>query len=112
MDESKELERRLSDMLTEGDMEESGDTNQRERQLIPPKYEVRIQTERDPGMFEMADMPYVGAGVLASAGGMDKVVMKKLFAQAGIDQCVESEFVEIRDQTCFFQVLGNHKGTW
>ena len=28
------------------------------------------------GMFEMADMPYVGAGVLASAGGMDKVVMK------------------------------------
>ncbi|WP_340400404.1 hypothetical protein [Paenibacillus sp. FSL H8-0079] len=48
MDESKELERRLSDMLTEGDMEESGDTDQRERQLIPPKYEVRIQTERDP----------------------------------------------------------------
>ncbi|WP_440116136.1 hypothetical protein [Paenibacillus sp. QZ-Y1] len=48
MDESKELERRLSDMLTEGDMEESGDADQRERQLIPPKYEVRIQTERDP----------------------------------------------------------------
>ncbi|WP_458125237.1 hypothetical protein [Paenibacillus sp. Z3-2] len=48
MDESKELERRLSEMLTEGDMEESGDTDQRERQLIPPKYEVRIQTERDP----------------------------------------------------------------
>lgn len=48
MDESKELEQRLSDMLTEGDMEESDDTDQRERQLIPPKYEVRIQTERDP----------------------------------------------------------------
>ncbi|MDK8194293.1 hypothetical protein QP794_29875 [Paenibacillus sp. UMB7766-LJ446] len=48
MDESKELERRLSDMLTEGDMEESGDADKRERQLIPPKYEVRIQTERDP----------------------------------------------------------------
>lgn len=36
MDESKELERRLSDMLTEGDMEESGDADKRERQLIPP----------------------------------------------------------------------------
>jgi len=48
MDESKELERRLSEMLTEGEMEESGDANKRERQLIPPKYEVRIQTERDP----------------------------------------------------------------
>lgn len=48
MDESKELERRLSEMLTEGEMEESGDADKRERQLIPPKYEVRIQTERDP----------------------------------------------------------------
>lgn len=38
------------------------------------------------GLFEMADMPYVGAGVLASAAGMDKVVMKKLFAQAGLEQ--------------------------
>ncbi|WP_145410041.1 hypothetical protein [Paenibacillus xylanexedens] len=48
MDESKELEQRLRDMLMEGDMEDSGDADQRERQLIPPKYEVRIQTERDP----------------------------------------------------------------
>ncbi|WP_342554129.1 hypothetical protein [Paenibacillus sp. FSL R7-0652] len=48
MDESKELEQRLSDMLTEGDMEASVDAEEQERQLIPPKYEVRIQTERDP----------------------------------------------------------------
>lgn len=39
------------------------------------------------GLFEMADLPYVGAGVLASAAGMDKVVMKKLFAEAGLEQC-------------------------
>ncbi|CAM3407054.1 MULTISPECIES: D-alanine--D-alanine ligase [Paenibacillus] len=39
------------------------------------------------GLFEMADIPYVGTGVLASAAGMDKVVMKKLFAQAGLPQC-------------------------
>ncbi|KQY84338.1 hypothetical protein ASD24_11340 [Paenibacillus sp. Root52] len=48
MDESKELEQRLRDMLMEGDMEDSGDAEQRERQMILPKYEVRIQTERDP----------------------------------------------------------------
>jgi D-alanine-D-alanine ligase len=32
------------------------------------------------GLFEMADVAYVGAGVLASAAGMDKVIMKALFA--------------------------------
>lgn len=38
------------------------------------------------GLFEMADIAYVGAGVLASATGMDKVIMKKLFAQEGLPQ--------------------------
>ena len=31
------------------------------------------------GLLEMADVPYVGAGVLGSAVGMDKAVMKSLF---------------------------------
>ena len=31
------------------------------------------------GLLEMADVPYVGAGVLGSAVGMDKAVMKTLF---------------------------------
>ena len=31
------------------------------------------------GLLEMADVPYVGAGVLGSAVGMDKAVMKVLF---------------------------------
>lgn len=39
------------------------------------------------GLFEMANIPYIGAGVLASSAGMDKVVMKKLFHEAGLDQC-------------------------
>jgi D-alanine-D-alanine ligase len=38
------------------------------------------------GMLEMLGLPYVGAGVLASAAGMDKVVMKSLFATAGLPQ--------------------------
>ena len=36
------------------------------------------------GLLELADLPYVGAGVLGSAAGMDKVVQKQLFAQAGL----------------------------
>ena len=35
----------------------------------------------------MADIPYVGCGVLASACGMDKVTMKSLFVQAGLPIC-------------------------
>lgn len=36
------------------------------------------------GLLELADVPYVGAGVLASAAGMDKDVMKRLFRDAGL----------------------------
>lgn len=36
------------------------------------------------GMLEMQDKPYVGAGVLGSAVGMDKDVQKRLLIQAGI----------------------------
>jgi D-alanine-D-alanine ligase len=34
------------------------------------------------GLFELADIAYVGSGVLGSAAGMDKDAMKRLFAQA------------------------------
>jgi len=36
------------------------------------------------GLLELADMPYVGAGVLGSAAGMDKDIMKSLFRGAGL----------------------------
>jgi D-alanine-D-alanine ligase len=36
------------------------------------------------GLLELADIPYVGAGVLGSAAGMDKDIMKQLFAGAGL----------------------------
>jgi D-alanine-D-alanine ligase len=38
------------------------------------------------GLFELADIAYVGSGVLGSATGMDKSVMKQLFAAAGLPQ--------------------------
>lgn len=36
------------------------------------------------GLLEMADLPYVGAGVLASAVSMDKAVTKRLCKEAGL----------------------------
>lgn len=39
------------------------------------------------GLLEMAGIPYVGAGVLASAVGMDKGAMKAAFRDAGIPVC-------------------------
>jgi D-alanine-D-alanine ligase len=36
------------------------------------------------GLFELAGIAYVGSGVLGSAAGMDKDVMKRLFTQAGL----------------------------
>src|SRR5687767_10187243 len=39
------------------------------------------------GLLEMAGVPYVGCGVLASSCGMDKVTMKTLFKQAGLPLC-------------------------
>jgi len=36
------------------------------------------------GLFELANVPYVGAGVMASAVGMDKSIAKVLFAARGL----------------------------
>ena len=38
------------------------------------------------GLLELANIPYVGAGVLASAVGMDKAVAKQVFAARGLPQ--------------------------
>jgi len=39
------------------------------------------------GLLDLAGIPYVGAGVLASAVGMDKAAMKAAFRDAGLPVC-------------------------
>ena len=39
------------------------------------------------GLLELAAIPFVGCGTLASSCGMDKVVMKALFKEAGLPIC-------------------------
>jgi D-alanine-D-alanine ligase len=48
------------------------------------------------GLLELANVPYVGAGVLASAVGMDKAAMKLAFAAKGLPIC-DYEVVLKRD---------------
>ena len=45
------------------------------------------------GLLEMAGLAYVGNGVLASAAGMDKSIMKILFAGRGLPVCRSHDFV-------------------
>ncbi len=45
------------------------------------------------GLLEMAKLPYVGCGVMASAVGMDKIIAKKLFETAGIEV---TPYIEVR----------------
>ncbi len=47
------------------------------------------------GLLELADLPYVGAGVLASAVSMDKEIMKRLCAASGLP--VAEYVVALRD---------------
>lgn len=54
------------------------------------------------GLLELLNLPYVGNGVLASAAGMDKVMMKNVFAQAGLGQVkyvdiIRSEWEKAKD---------------
>ena len=48
------------------------------------------------GLLELANVPYVGAGVLASAVGMDKAAMKMMFTAAGLPICEYHAFL-VRD---------------
>ena len=58
------------------------------------------------GLLELADVPYVGAGVLASAISMNKVVFKDLMAHAGIPQVEYAAVREGDDPTAAVERLG------
>lgn len=63
-----------------------GETGQRDKLdvIFPVLHGTYGEDGTIQGLLEMADVPYVGCGVLGSAAGMDKVVMKRLFREAGL----------------------------
>ncbi|GIP33301.1 D-alanine--D-alanine ligase [Paenibacillus sp. J2TS4] len=56
------------------------------RVVLPVLHGTNGEDGTVQGMLELMDVPYTGNGVLTSAAGMDKVIMKELFARAGIPQ--------------------------
>jgi D-alanine-D-alanine ligase len=50
------------------------------------------------GLLELADLPYVGSGVVGSAVAMDKVMMKRAFAAAGLPFARSVEFRDGHDR--------------
>lgn len=59
------------------------------------------------GLLELANVAYVGAGVLASAVGMDKGVMKVLFTAAGLPVCPYRVVLRHEWQTQRDQIASN-----
>jgi D-alanine-D-alanine ligase len=50
------------------------------------------------GLLELADLPYVGSGVIGSAVAMDKVMMKRAFASVGLPYARTVEFRDGHDR--------------
>jgi len=57
------------------------------------------------GLLELLDLPYVGAGVAASALAMDKVLFKEVMAQAGLPQ-VDYEALRSGEDRSAVEALG------
>ena len=53
------------------------------------------------GLLDLADVPYVGSGVLGSAVGMHKGAMKQMFAAAGLPQGTYLEYRDGQDLGAF-----------
>jgi D-alanine-D-alanine ligase len=65
------------------------------------------------GLLELANVPYVGAGVLASAVGMDKAVMKLVFAAKALPICDYEVVLKrdwLRDERAVLQTVVNRLG--
>jgi D-alanine-D-alanine ligase len=63
------------------------------------------------GLLEMADLPYVGSGVLGSALGLDKVAQKGMFAAAGLPICPYTWFTTTEWSADHEALIGRIEGT-
>jgi D-alanine-D-alanine ligase len=79
---SKAIQRNASAELAQ----HSGSLNQTLDVIFPVLHGTFGEDGTIQGLFELADIAYVGSGVLGSATGMDKAAMKQLFAAADLPQ--------------------------
>ncbi len=62
------------------------------------------------GLLELADLPYVGSGVLGSAVAMDKVMMKRAFAATGLPYATTVEFRDGNDRDALVERVEQELG--
>jgi D-alanine-D-alanine ligase len=62
------------------------------------------------GLLELAGLPYVGAGVVGSAVGMDKVMMKRAFTACGLPIAKYASFRDGHDRVAFAGQVGAEIG--
>ncbi|MEB2302509.1 D-alanine--D-alanine ligase [Lysinibacillus xylanilyticus] len=82
------LENNITDFL----MDKDGKTVQFDA-IFPLLHGTNGEDGTVQGLLEVLNLPYVGNGVLASATGMDKVIMKQLFEIAGLPQVPYTYFI-------------------
>ncbi len=58
------------------------------------------------GLLELLQIPYVGGGVMASSVGMDKLMMKKVFREAGLPQVPYLGFTRLEIEQAKTNVVG------
>ena len=96
-------------------------TNSKQRKEVPGSFDVIFPVLHGTygedgtiqGLFELANIPYVGSGVIGSALGMDKELSRKLFKAAGIPTVPtvairKSEF--LKNSSAIFEKLQNELG--
>lgn len=84
IEEVKRKQIEAKDLETNSGLPTTSLENQKVDVVFPVMHGTFCEDGAIQGFLEMAGVPYVGSGVLASAIGMDKVVAKRLAEQAGI----------------------------
>lgn len=78
------LESQNSVMRVTSSATEKGDSSSAPMIMFPLLHGPYGEDGTIQGLLEIAGIPYIGCGVLASAAGMDKDIMKRLFLQEGL----------------------------
>jgi D-alanine-D-alanine ligase len=92
---ARTLQGKKEDVMIAGDpsrsglmrLNQNGEATERIDVVFPVLHGTYGEDGTLQGLLEMAALPFVGCGTLASACGMDKVTMKALFRNAGLPIC-------------------------
>src|SRR5438445_1956914 len=82
-------------------LEQSGAGSQRVGVIFPVLHGTYGEDGTVQGLLELAGLPYVGSGVIGSAVGMDKVMMKRAFAACRLPIATYASFRDGHDRVAF-----------